>query len=97
VFVVNYKLLEPQRDILYLSLYTEDYVDKDVIYQTILSELQLTYGDESKLIIQWQGNNELPKAEKTKKELELEKQFYSLFPNSTLNSLNFNSSTRELS
>lgn len=59
IVLLDYKFLQQEKIILFLNLYSPEEVDRDDIYDTLLSDLKLEFSDEIELIIQWQinGNN----------------------------------------
>lgn len=59
IVLLDYKFLQKEKIILFLNLYSPEEVDRDDIYDTLLSDLKSEFSDEIELIIQWQinGNN----------------------------------------
>ena len=59
IVLLDYKFLQQEKIILFLNLYSPEEVDRDDIYDTLLSDLKSEFSDEIELIIQWQinGNN----------------------------------------
>jgi hypothetical protein len=53
---LDYKFLQQEKIILFLNLYSPEEVDRDDIYDTLLSDLKSEFSDEIELIIQWQIN-----------------------------------------
>jgi hypothetical protein len=53
---LDYKFLQQEKIILFLNLYSPKEVDRDDIYDTLLSDLKSEFSDEIELIIQWQIN-----------------------------------------
>jgi hypothetical protein len=44
VFVVDHRVLEQDSELVFLNLYTDSYIDKDDVYETILQEVEQIYG-----------------------------------------------------
>jgi len=55
IVLLDYKFLQQEKIIL-LNLYSPEEVDRDDIYDTLLSDLKSEFSDEIELIIQWQIN-----------------------------------------
>jgi hypothetical protein len=79
-----------------LDLYTDDFVDKNDVYDTLLEEVENVYGTWWSLIIQWQGNEWQSEKKHTEEELSIQSQFYAMFPNSKLNYITVDSLTKEV-
>lgn len=56
IVLLDYKFLQQEKIILFLNLYSPEEVDRDDIYDTLLSDLKSEFSDEIELIIQWQIN-----------------------------------------
>ena len=56
IVLLDYKFLQQEKIILFLNLYSPKEVDRDDIYDTLLSDLKSEFSDEIELIIQWQIN-----------------------------------------
>ncbi len=97
VYIIDHRILEKDSDFIFLTLYSDSILDKEDVYDTVLNEIYNIYNTWSKLVIEWQENNLWIKKQKSMEQLELEKQFIVLFPDSTLNNLELNTLSKELS
>lgn len=97
LYIIDHRILNQEFNFVFLNLYTDWNVNKEDVYETLLSEVENVYGTWWRLVIEWQENNWWLKKEKTIERLDLEKQFNVLFPESILNSLEINTLTKELS
>ena len=81
IIMVDSKNLLPSSNFLFLNLYTDQYLDKEVIKDEILNIIEPEYSW-AKLVLQWQDNlqkQEEEIIEKSQAEIDLEKQFSVLF------------------
>jgi hypothetical protein len=62
---LDYKFLQQEKIILFLNLYSPEEVDRDDVYDTLLSDLKSEFPDEIELIIQWQINGKRQRMETT--------------------------------
>jgi hypothetical protein len=44
VFVVDHRVLKQKSTLVFLDLYTDDFVDKNDVYDTLLEEVENVYG-----------------------------------------------------
>lgn len=89
MIVLDSKLLNQWWNfVLFLSFYSKEPLDRNLVYQDFLKDFQDLYWESSDIIIQWYDNwFYKDRNDKTKQEVELEKQFYVLFSWSKLNKL----------
>lgn len=71
----------------FFDVYANATVNKNDIYDNINSNIVAKYWSGIKIILQWQENPQLSVVKKTETELDLEKQFYAMFPLAQLTNL----------
>lgn len=71
----------------FFDVYANATVNKNDIYDNINSNIVVKYWSGIKIILQWQENPQLSVVKKTETELDLEKQFYAMFPLAQLTNL----------
>lgn len=95
LFMIDNRILNWDIKFIYLNLYSENNIDKEDVYFTLMDEVEAVYDSWARLIIQWQDNS-FDKKEQTLQESDLEKQFNILFKWWELLSLSIDSLTKEL-
>lgn len=87
ILLVDYKILQEDITYFFFDVYVNSKVNKNDIYDELNSKVSDKYWTGIKIVLQRQTNPELSRVEKTQAEVDLEKQFYLLFPDGVLNKL----------
>ena len=87
LLLVDYKVLQEDISYFFFDVYADSNVNKNNIYDELDFKVTEKYWTGVKIVLQWQTNPELNHVEKTQAEIDLEKQFYELFPGADLNKL----------
>lgn len=93
VVLVDYKILKDDYMFFFLNVYTDSDIDRFELFDRIEEKVREYFPDWTKVILQWQENlekQEIELVEKSQAEIDLEKQFYALFPKWELTVLSLN-------
>lgn len=84
VLLVDYDILYDDFTYFFLNVYSYISIDKTELYNEINQNIKNKFWDKNKIVFQWQDNPELNTVKKNQAEIDLEKQFYALFPKAEL-------------
>lgn len=93
VVLVDYKVLKDDYIFFFFNVYTDSDIDRFDLFDRLEEKVKEYFPDWAKVVLQWQDNlekQEIELVEKSQAEIDLEKQFYALFPKWELTVLSLN-------